>query len=389
MTLPRPVTVVVPTFNERDNVLPLLDRLESALPSGVADVLFVDDSTDDTPEVIRSAEARPGIRVRLLHRPAGERRGGLGGAVLAGLRHTGSPVVVVMDGDLQHPPEMVPHLVDAVSAPSVDLAVASRYVTGGSAGGLAGVARRGVSRAAAAAARVLFPRRTAGCSDLMSGFFAVRREAFDVGRLRPDGFKILLEILARGARRPMRVREVPFTFAARHAGESKAGLAQGLVYLRHLLRLRFAGAGSNLAGFAVIGASGVAPNLTAMAVLTWAGIHYLLATVLATALAVSSNFVLTERFLFRGRRNRALWRRYVDYSTLAVLDIALRVPMMAAFVQVARMPLMVAATLSILVVATLRFAALDRYVYPQRPGERAASLPTDIDPTRIGGADAA
>lgn len=390
-TAPSPgasVTVIIPTFNERDNVVPLLARLDSALPAGMADVLFVDDSTDDTPDVIRHAASRTSVPVGLLHRPPEERAGGLGGAVLAGIRRAGTPLVVVMDGDLQHPPEMVPHLVEAASAPAVDVVVASRYVGGGSASGLDGMTRRGVSRAAAAAARLLFPRRTAGCSDLMSGFFAVQREVVDTSRLRPDGFKILLEILTR-SHRPLRVHEIPFAFAPRIAGQSKAGLAQGLVYLRHLLRLRCAGTGAQLAGFVAIGASGVIPNLAAMAVLTRAGVHYLVATALATIVAVSSNFVLTEQFLFRGRRGRSTWRRYLDYTTLAILDIALRVPLMAVLVQVARVPLLAATTLSILAVAVLRFLALDRFVYREGPARPPAVVRLLDDPIPMGGADAA
>ncbi|MEV6923360.1 polyprenol monophosphomannose synthase [Dactylosporangium sp. NPDC051485] len=230
------VCVVIPTRNEADNVAPMLRRLDAALAGMPFEVMFVDDSDDDTPETIRAAGASAPDRIRLLHRLPGQRPGGLGGAVVAGIAAARTPWVVVMDGDLQHPPETVPALIEAATEAGADVVVASRYRGPGRSDGLGGLLRRLVSRASGTLARLAFPLRLRPVTDPMSGFFAVRREAVEPSDLRPNGYKILLEILVRG--RIDRVVEVPYTFQARHAGASKASLREGLRFGYHLARLR-------------------------------------------------------------------------------------------------------------------------------------------------------
>jgi len=197
----------------------------------------VDDSDDSTPEVVqqRAAQDRPGLAVRLLHRPAGHRAGGLGTAVAAGLAAAGGEWAVVMDGDLQHPPELVPRLIEAGEAGAVVVVVASRHVVGGGTDGLSGRSRVFVSDSATRLAKTMFPFALRGVSDPMSGYFAVRRSEIDVSALRPEGFKILMEILVRFPR--VKRSEIGFVFEDRIAGESKASLAEGFRFFRHLARL--------------------------------------------------------------------------------------------------------------------------------------------------------
>src|SRR3954451_15735 len=230
------VTVLVPTFNESGNVAELVTRVTAvAVAADVQEVLFVDDSSDETPAVISEIAQRSTLPVRLLHRTGPERTGGLSGAVVAGLRVARGDWVLVMDGDLQHPPEDLPRLVRARG--DADIVVASRYRDGGDAAGLANGRRRLVSSAATRLARTAFPTRLRECSDPMTGFFAVRRRALDVDALHPKGFKILLEILAQHR---LRVVEVPFAFADRFSGRSKASMLQGACFVRQLLGLRLA-----------------------------------------------------------------------------------------------------------------------------------------------------
>jgi glycosyltransferase involved in cell wall biosynthesis len=234
------LSVIVPTRNEAENIEALLERVADALRGIPAEVIFVDDSDDATPEVIdavvRSRAHARELVVSLLHRPIGTRDGGLGGAVVAGLRLARSPWVCVMDGDLQHPPEVITDMLEAAESEDATLVVASRYREGGEAAGLAGSTRTVLSIAASAAAKATFPRVLRSVTDPMSGFFLVRRDAVDPNSLRPQGFKILMEIAVRTP--SLRVAEVPYTFADRHAGESKANSREGLSYLRHLGRLR-------------------------------------------------------------------------------------------------------------------------------------------------------
>ena len=174
------ISVLVPTRNERDNIAPLVARLETVLPLGAAQVIFIDDSSDDTPDVIKAVASASRLPVEVIHRTSGERSGGLGGAVVTGMRAAVGDVVVVMDGDLQHPPETIPDLVLPIEQGTADLVVASRYRDEGDGSGLANLARVGVSRSATTLTKLAFPRQLADVTDPMSGFFAVRTDAIDI-----------------------------------------------------------------------------------------------------------------------------------------------------------------------------------------------------------------
>jgi dolichol-phosphate mannosyltransferase len=355
------VTVIVPTRNEAGNVAPLLERLRPALHGVDAEVLFVDDSDDTTAEVVRR-EAKPsGLSVRLLHREPGDRCGGLGGAVLAGLRASNGRWVVVMDGDLQHPPETVPLLLKAGA--DADVVVASRHVGGGSSDGLVGWSRLLISGGATSLAKLAFPRCLHGTTDPMSGFFAVRRDAMDWEALRPDGFKILLEVLVRSG--PLRVAEVGFSFAERLSGDSKASLREGMRFLRSLIRLRASTKRARALAFAAVGASGIVVNLGLMALLaTGAGLHYLWAAALATQGSSTWNSVLTEHLVFADRaepggRRRRLLRSWL-LNNAALL---LRLPLLAVLVDGIGLAYLPATFLTLLAVFAGRFSVTDRLIY--------------------------
>jgi dolichol-phosphate mannosyltransferase len=239
----RVISLVIPTFNESANVAELLAQLDVALPAQApCEVIFVDDSTDDTPAVIAEAARNSRLAVSVRHRQAPD--GGLGGAVAMGLREASAPWIVVMDADLQHPPALVSELITAGERAGADLVVASRYAAGGSRAGLDGGFRRLASGGTTALAKAFFPRRLGPVSDPMSGFFAVRATALDADVLRPLGYKILLELIVRC--RLGRVAEVPYQFQNRFAGESKANFGEGLRFLRHLTVLRVSSVASSL-----------------------------------------------------------------------------------------------------------------------------------------------
>ncbi len=245
------VTVVVPTLNEAGNLEPLVTRLAAAFgPRADWEVLLVDDdSKDDTPAVAeRLARSHP---VRLVVRK-GER--GLATAVMKGIAESASPVVVVMDADLSHPPEVAPRLAAAVEG-GADLAIGSRYVEGGGTEGWSKV-RLLMSRTA-----TLLARGLTSASDPMAGYFCLRRSLLDGVAMRVRGFKILLEILARA--RPAKVVEIPIHFGNRLAGESKLGAGVTVDYLRQLAQLYAARPAVQVLAmiFAVTGLRGVASAL--------------------------------------------------------------------------------------------------------------------------------
>jgi rhamnosyl/mannosyltransferase len=225
------VSVVIPTFNEAGNVDELMRRLAEALPAG-AEVVVVDDSTDDTADRARAAAPALPFTLTVIHRDAPA--GGLGGAVVAGLRAARADWAVVMDGDLQHPPAVVAELLAA--APGHDVVVATRYADGGDGSGLGSPYRHAVSRGSKVLAARLLGGAVARMSDPLSGFFAVRRAALDLDAVDPIGYKILLELVVRSGLE--RIAEVPFTFGVRHAEESKSTAREGMRFLRHLTTLR-------------------------------------------------------------------------------------------------------------------------------------------------------
>ena len=213
--------MITPTYNEAGSITLLVDRLASSLAGREWELVVVDDgSPDGTAEIAAAlAPARP---VRVVRRAG---KAGLASAVIAGMKETRGDPLVVMDADLSHPPEIVPALVDAISA-GADLAVGSRYVRGGATMDWP-LRRRVVSRVACLMGSVLVPVR-----DATSGFFAVRKSAIDGVRLNAIGFKIGLEVIARA--RASRIVEVPYTFRDRELGKSKFGRREIIQYVVQL-----------------------------------------------------------------------------------------------------------------------------------------------------------
>lgn len=362
-TGPRPLsalTVLVPTYNEAENIRPLLAALETALDGlPAARVLFVDDSTDGTDALIRELAPMLRIEVGVLHRA--EPSGGLGGAVVAGLAAAETPWCVVMDADLQHPPELAPALVAEGERTGAQLVVGSRYRAGHQADGFTGPVRSLVSRLCTRLVRAVFPRVLAGITDPMSGLFAIRRDLWESADLQPEGYKILLELAVRT--RPGVVAELPYRFRPRHSGESKAGYAEGLRFLRHLTTLRLSGPRGRMLGFLLIGASGVLPNLLATWALVRLGVPYLLAAILANQAAMLWNFLLIDFVLFHHRRaGHPAWR-LARFAVLANADLIGRIPLLSLLVRDAHLGPVWATGVTLLAASAVRFVITDRALY--------------------------
>lgn len=232
--IPGRLSIVVPTRNEQENVEPLARRIAEALGGRWHwQLVFVDDSTDETPDRIRALALR--LPVRLVHRAPGGRVGGLGGAVLAGFAAAEGDVIVVMDADLQHPPELVARLAAAVTLGMADIVIASRFAPGASTAGPAGRWRHVVTGATRRAAHLAVPR-CRQVRDPLSGFFALRSEVVASGPRRSEGFKVLLDVLALG--HWSTAVELPFVLEPRATGASKAQVREGWRFARQLVRLR-------------------------------------------------------------------------------------------------------------------------------------------------------
>jgi len=320
------LSLIIPTYNERENIRPLYERVRSALQGEQYEIIYVDDSIDATTQEIERIAADDG-RVRLLHRS--ER--GLSTAVTAGFAASHGDLVAVIDGDLQHPPEVLPQMLAAQRAERADLVVPSRYIEGGSPGGLAGPMRRTLSLGGRALAHLML-RESRTTTDPMSGYFLATRDAvLPLVGSRPKGFKILLELMVRGNVR--RVVEVPYAFAERSDGKSKLGLRTQVDYLRQLLDLVTVNPdNTRFFLFALVGGTGVAVNAALFALLTsdlLQGLLYgaILASLIASHAAMAWNFIWNTTITWRDRfRSEHVWRhafRYLLVSEAGALLTAL------------------------------------------------------------------
>jgi dolichol-phosphate mannosyltransferase len=292
------LSVVVPTFNERDNVTKLFQKLEATL-SGVAwEVIFVDDnSPDGTWDVVRGL-ARQDSRVRCVRRIG---RRGLSGACIEGILASSAPFAAVMDADLQHDETQLPKMLALLQSGQAELVVGSRYVEGGSADSF-NKQRAGASALATEVAKRVLCVRVA---DPMSGFFMIRRDRFEelAPQLSTQGFKILLDIVAT-ARGELRTVEVPYSFGSRLHGESKLDSLVALDFLGLVLaKLTNDAVSLRFLLFAMVGGTGLFVHLgTLYVALKLLDVPFGAAQAAGAFVAMTSNFVLNNFLTYRDQR---------------------------------------------------------------------------------------
>lgn len=319
------VSIIVPTYKEADNIPELFERLKRALDENKIDfeIIVVDDnSPDGTAQVAREKMIELGINGKVIVR---ENERGLSSAVVRGFKESSGDILVVMDADLQHPPEVIPQLVRAV-VDGADIAVGSRYVKGG------GVEnwkwyRKLASIGATYVARVFLPQ-VRKIKDPVSGLFALKREVIQdvIDQLNPLGFKILMEILVKG--KYSKVVEVPYVFQPRKAGSSKLSGKVIMEMIIHTLKLSWwSGELQRMIKFTLVGLTGIFVNLGALyylvekskifAEILGLGGRYValnIAALMAFEASVLSNFILNDIWTFRDlRKNVSLKRRLVGF----------------------------------------------------------------------------
>jgi len=299
---PLQLSVIIPTFNERDNVTPLFERLKLALAGIAWEAVYVDDnSPDGTAAVVRDL-ARHDPRARCLRRIG---RRGLSGACIEGILSSSAAFVAVIDADLQHDETQLAKMLGILQKGDADLVVGSRYVEGGSADSF-NKQRAGASALATGIARKVL---RVDVADPMSGFFMIRRDRFEqlAPQLSTQGFKILLDVVAT-ARGSLRIKEIPYTFASRLHGESKldsmvmldflglvlAKFTNDIVSLRFLL-------------FAMVGSLGLVVHFVALyGALNLVALPFAQAQAAAAICAMTSNFLLNNFLTYRDQRLKGL-----------------------------------------------------------------------------------
>lgn len=354
------LSIVVPTFNESQNVRELLRRLEATLGATGWEVIFVDDdSPDGTASLVRNI-ARADPRIRCLQRIG---RRGLSSACIEGMLATSASTIAVMDADLQHDETILPRMIAEIDQAGADVVVGTRYAAGGSTGEW-NESRKIMSQFAMVASRAILRQPV---SDPMSGFFMLQRKTLDstIHNLSGVGFKILLDILA-SAKMPLRVAEVPFHFRDRFAGESKLdemviweyGMLLADKTVGRFLPVRFL-------AFSIIGGLGIFVHMAVLTVaLKGQEASFTVAQSAATASAMIFNFALNNILTYRDRRLKGWgWLKGLFIFMIACSIGALANVGIATYLFDNRMQWMLAALAGVLVGAGWNYAATQLYTW--------------------------
>ncbi|HKK16000.1 MAG TPA: glycosyltransferase family 2 protein [Gammaproteobacteria bacterium] len=317
------LTIVIPTYNERENIPVMVERLTAVLRNINWEVIFVDDdSPDGTADVVRAIAAR-NPKVRCIQRI---RRRGLASACIEGILASSAPVVAIMDADMQHDETILPAMLQMIHS-GADLVIGSRYAQGGSTGELSSMRVR-ISQAATKFSRIVMKHAV---SDPMSGFFMMKRPFFEqvVRNLSGKGFKILLDILV-SAKSDAVIMEKPYTMRKRSFGESKLDASVIWEFIT-LVIFKFSGRiiPYRFLSFAAVGFTGIFVQLFAL----WLcfrilNLEFIISQILATLVAMTSNFILNNQFTFNEQKLKGkgllsgLLTFYIACSLGAVINVA-------------------------------------------------------------------
>jgi len=351
------ISVVLPTFNESDNLAPLLKELSDALRGRYEyEVVVVDDNSPDlTWRTAASLICMYRSRLIVVRRFG---RRGLSSAVIDGVGFTRGEYIVVMDADLQHPPSTIPRMVEAAKK-GYELVVASRYAPGGGVEGWSRL-RLLISKGATLIARLML-LEARGISDPMSGFFLVNRNMLRRCRgLNPMGFKILLELLVKCS--PSRVAEVPYTFRRRLRGRSKLGLRTMIDYVLHVLKL----SEWRPLKFATVGALGYVVNVLTTAVASIIAPWFYLRNVVGIEVSTLFNFTLHEHWTFKSRRGGSLLRRLASFHGAVVPAIIAQYVVAQLCYYLANLPEYLAILLGVIAGFTINYVLSEVGVWTQR-----------------------
>ena len=330
------VSIIIPTYNESKNILQILKSIGEHLPKNLlAEAIVVDDNSPDgtgkiVEDYLKEVKQKIGYIIHVIHRNT---KSGLSSAVLRGIEYATGDTIVVMDSDFSHPPKIIPRLIEEIKRSGCDIAIASRYATGGAVKGWT------LKRKLLSSTATRIARKGLGIneSDPMSGFFAFKRKIIDGLKLDAIGYKMLLEILVKT--KGASVREIPYTFTNRMYGSSKLDSSTMFDYARSVWRLyRFGKTAeknegrdsvrflSKAARFYTVGASGLLLNYLVSLLFADAGMNfwYIHATAIGIMFSMSSNFVLNKIWTF-GDRNFEIkstltqYGKFIGFSSLGAL----------------------------------------------------------------------
>jgi dolichol-phosphate mannosyltransferase len=355
------ISIIIPTFKEKDNIEPLVERIQNSLAKYDYEIVIVDDNSADGSEELVTGLARK-YPVKIIVR---KNKRGLSSAVVDGIAATESEFVIVMDADLQHPPEVLPDIAKALE--NHDFVMASRYIKGGSPGDWK-LSRKIVSKVATLLALPIAPK----IKDPMSGFFGFKRSVLDITSLSPTGWKIGLEILVRSKFKS--VTEVPFTFVPRARGESKLSRRIMEEYLKQLFYLysyKFP-----ILDFMIVGGIGTLINLGVYSVLVLVPAlktfqynevgktYYFPPFILSSLVAIVSNYLMNRAWTFRGWKEQK--GGFVRYLTMGLIALIPDSGLLIIFVEFGKLPYVLAAALAIIINFIFRFLIARSWVWNKK-----------------------
>jgi dolichol-phosphate mannosyltransferase len=342
------LSLIVPTYNEKENILPLVERVHHSVAGIDYELIIVDDGSPDgtAEEVKRLSSTYP---LRLIER----KERGLASAVVRGFAEAQGEALGVIDADLQHPPELIPELLAEIDK-GAEIAIASRYVEGGGVENWA-ASRKIISKGATLIAHLSLPslRRV---KDPLSGFFLVRKKIVEGIILKPRGYKILLEVLARS--KAKKVVEVPYTFTKREQGESKISLREEIDYLRQVATLA---ASEDLwrkaIKFALVGISGVGVNYGVLIPLVeYVGLSQYISYIPSIEASIITNFIFNDYWTFSDRREGSWLRRLGKFNLTMAAGAVINYGVYSLLLSVIDINYLIAAALGIIAGFVWNFA---------------------------------
>jgi len=374
------VSIIIPTYNESQNILKILKSIGDILPPKIlTEAIVVDDnSPDGTGKIVenylKNFKKITGYTIDVIHRTA---KKGLSSAILNGIQQAKGDTIVVMDSDFSHPPQIIPRMVDALKKYRCDIVVASRYVKGGKISNWP-LKRKFMSKIATSIAKKGLGVQAA---DPMSGFFAFKRPIIKGLKFDAIGFKMLLEILVKT--RGANVREIPYTFTDRKLGSSKVSLSTAYDYAKSVWKLYRYGKStrkqekrpsvrflSQAARFFTVGASGLGVNYLMSLVFAsgFSDLWYLYANVIGIMASITSNFILNKYWTFEDRdfSTKRTLEQYGKFAGFSSLGALLQLFMVFSLVEEHQMMYPIALVIAVLTAAFGNFVLNKKWTFREK-----------------------
>ncbi len=374
------VSIIIPTYNESQNILKILKSIGDILPKNIlAEAIVVDDnSPDGTGKIVenylKDFKKITGYTIDVIHRTA---KKGLSSAILNGIQQAKGDTIVVMDSDFSHPPQIIPRMLDALRKYRCDIVVASRYVKGGKISGWP-LKRKLLSKLA-----TVIAKKGLGVSTLdpMSGFFAFKRPIIKGLKFDAIGFKMLLEILVKT--KGVKVWEIPYTFTDRQFGSSKVTLSTAIDYAKSVWKLYRYGKSerkqekrpsvrflSKAARFYTVGASGLGINFLMSLLLAggFSEMWYLHANIIGIIASMTTNFILNKYWTFEDRdfstkKTLSQYGKFVGFSSLGAL---VQLGMVFSLVEASQIVYPIALTLAVFTAAFGNFILNKKWTFKEK-----------------------